>query len=322
MIRRKTFLNLVAFGFAGALMFGAMPAQAEYPDKPVKFLVPYGPGGATSAMVSLLTPHFEKELGVSIVMVNQGGGGGRVGSAAAARAKPDGYLLLMAPQGAMTIGWQMADTGYTPDSFEPIGIFTRTPMGIAVTKDSPYTSLKSLMEAGKNLKYTTYGIGGALHLDMELFADRENWDITIVGSKGGKEALRKLLSNEVDFAAVAATNLPPFFNKGEESEVRVLAMLEPETWQFLPDAPTAREQGYDLISQVWLGMVAPKGTPEPILARLREATKNVMTGPATVGDFAKFYLTPGFVDHEGFQKLIDGDSEKFLKALKNLGLVD
>lgn len=112
---RKLFRVAAITLAASSLPFFVQPAQAEWPEGPIKLLVPYGLGGATSAMAQLLTGPFAKELGQAVVIVNQGGGGGRVGTAAAARAKPDGDLWLMVPQGAFTIGWQMANTGYTPD---------------------------------------------------------------------------------------------------------------------------------------------------------------------------------------------------------------
>lgn len=306
---------------AGLLLLVSMSARAEWPEEPVKLLVPYGPGGATSAMAQLLTGPLEKELNQSVVIVNQGGGGGRVGTAAAARAKPDGYLWLMAPMGALTIGWQMANTGYTPEDFDLVGIVVTTPMGIAVRKDSPYTTLNELIGAGKPLKYVTYGVGSALHMEMEQFASANDWDITTISSQGGKTAIRKLLAGEIDFAAVAATNLPPFYAKGEDSEIRILALLEPEErWRFLPDIPTAREQGVDLTAGVWLGIAAPKGVPEPILAKMREVTEKAVTSPESASLFDKFYLSPGWVGHEEFAALVAETVVKYREVLKRLGL--
>ena len=306
---------------AGILVFVSLPVNAEWPEKPVKLLVPYGPGGATSAMAQLLTGPFEKEFGQSVVIVNQGGGGGRVGTAAAARAKPDGYLWLMVPMGALTIGWQMANTGYAPEDFDLVGIVVTTPMGIAVRKDSPYTTLAELIGAGKPLKYATYGVGSALHLEMELFASENNWDITTISSQGGKTAIRKLLAGELDFAAVAATNLPAFYAKGMESEIRILAMLEPEErWRFLPDIPTAREEGFDLTSGVWLGIAAPKGVPAPILAKMRQVAEKVVTAPEAGSLFDKFYQSPGWLGHEEFAKTVEAEVVKYRKGLKQLGL--
>jgi tripartite-type tricarboxylate transporter receptor subunit TctC len=317
-------LGAVASIVATATFAGTIrPAVAEYPDKPIKIIVPFGAGGATSSVTQLLTQPLEKVLGTKVVIINKGGGGGKVGSAAAARAKADGYTLLMTSSGPMAVGWQTAKAGYSPADFDFLGRLCTVPIGFAVKKGSPITSLKQLVGEGKTreLKFATPGVGSSAHLEIERFAATNGMKVKPLSSRGGKTAVRKLLSGEVSFIVVSGSNYPSLVKKGGGGVIELIGMATSKRWKHIPQAPTAKEQGYDWIAGFWWGLAVPKGVPADRLAKLRAAVAKVGQDPKTAKLYEKFYFSAAYMPAGAFTSFVSSEAKRYGKELAKLGLL-
>lgn len=306
-----------------ALAGTTVPAVAEYPDKPIRIIVPFGAGGATSSVTQLLTQPLEKVLGVKVVVINKGGGGGKVGSAAAARAKADGYTLLMTSSGPMTVGWQTTNAGYSPANFNFLGRLCTVPIGFAVKKGSPLDSLKKMVDEGKKreLKFATPGVGSSAHLEVERFAADNEMKVMSLSSRGGKTAVRKLLSGEVDFIVVSGSNYPSLLRKSGDGVIKVIAMATQKRWKHIPQALTAKEQGYKWNAGFWWGLAVPKGVPADRLAKLRAAVKKVGQDPKTAKLYEKFYFSAGYMPADALKSFVGSEANRYRKELAKLGLL-
>jgi tripartite-type tricarboxylate transporter receptor subunit TctC len=257
-----------------------------------------------------------------VVVTNIDGAGGAVGTAQAAKATPDGYTLVVGSDGTLTVGPQARNTGYTADNFVPIGLMATVPSGFIVRTDSPFKSLGELvayLKANPRTKYTSVGTGSGVHLEASLWADLAGVDIVHIGNRGGKNAIVKLLSGEVTFIVVAATNLPAQIKEG--SDLRPLAVTSGEPWEFAPSIPTLKSLGYDLETYTWWGLFAPKGTPEDVLKKLRAALHATLTDPEMVAMLKKLYYTPALASPAEINKMIEVDLVDSRRALEMLGML-
>lgn len=297
-------------------------AQAAYPEKPIKIIVGFGAGDAIDGTARVLADRLSQELGGNVVVVNIPGGGGAKGLASAAQESADGYTLVMGSTGALTARPLISKSGYTPDSFAPIAQLTEVPIGLAVAKDSPYTSLADLFAAAKakpgSVSYATPAPGTTQHINMERFAGQQGITLKHIGGKGGKGAVTKALSGEVDFVFVGASNYTSLAKSGN---LRVLGVADEQRAPYLPDAPTFKEQGFDLVAKVWFGLLAPAGTPDDVLAKLRAAVAKVAQSDDTLALYKKYNFNAAYLDSDAFAKRIADNVAEHRVVLKKIGLI-
>lgn len=305
---------------AALTLAGTAPALAAYPEKPIQIIVPFGAGDAIDGTARVIADRLEDALGVPVIVRNIAGAGGGKGTAEAATAEPDGYTLLMGSTGALTARPIISDSGYETDDFVPIAQLVEVPIGLAVAAESAYESVGDVVAAAKEggVKYATPGPGATQHINMEKFAKAEGIEMTHIGGRGGKGAVTKALSGEVDFVFVGASNYTSLADAGQ---LRVLGVANPERVPYLPDAPTFDEQGHPLTVAVWFGLLAPKGTPEDALETLREAVAKVADTEETRDLYKKFNFNEAYLDAEAFQKRIDETVADHKVVLKDIGLV-
>jgi tripartite-type tricarboxylate transporter receptor subunit TctC len=300
----------------------ATPAAAAYPEEPIAIIVPFGPGDAIDGTARVMAEQLSDELGVPVIVKNIDGAGGGKGTAEAAKATPDGYTLLMASTGASTARPLISNVGYTVDDFVPLAQLVEVPIGLAVPAGSEFQSIEDVVQAAKaapgEIKYSTPGPGSTQHINMERFADEQGIELTHIGGSGGKGAITKALSGEVDFAYVGASN---YTSLAEAGQLRVLGVAAPERVSYLPDAPTFREQGYDFDNAVWFGLVTNKGVPEDVVANLRDAIAKLAQSEETQQLYEKFNFNSAYLDGEAFAQRIGENVEMHGKVLKKIGLI-
>lgn len=286
--RRAIVVGLAAspFGFAA----GETLAQ-NYPNRPIKMIVPFPAGGPTDFMARLIADRLSAALGQTIVVENRGGGGGgSVGAKAAATAEPDGYTLLLTPPGPLSIApavYRKLDYDPVKD-FVPIALLIATPLVLTVNPTLPVHSLPELVAYAKShpgqISLGSQGYGTAPHLLGELLKLEAGIDIVHVPYRGTAPALADLLAGQVQMFFDTTTVVVPQIRAGK---LRALAVTS-ETRNFqLPDVPTTAEAGFPkLVSLFWLGLVAPTGTPADIVARLNTVVNESLRAPDVRARFA------------------------------------
>ena len=280
---------LAALGAASALL-APSPAHAQdsraYPNRPIKVIVPFPPGGPTDGMARIISERLGALLGQSIVVENRGGGaGGSIGAKVVANADPDGYTILMTPGGSLTTGPAVhKNIGYDPlKVFTPVGQLIVTHQFMCVHPDVPVKTLPELVAYAKanpgKISYGTQGFGTGTHLLTELFKLDAGIDIVSVPYRGTGPMLAAILAGEVQMVTDPSTTILPHIQAGK---VRPLAVVTNERSPKLPDVPTTAEVGYPkLNSPFWLGVVAPAGTPPEIVNKLNAAFRESLNDPAT-----------------------------------------
>jgi len=275
--RRSAMFALTSLATAAAL-----PAMAQtYPERPIKLVVPYTAGGATDVIGRVVGLQLATALGQPVVVDNRAGAAGNLGAAFVAREKPDGYTLLLGALTSHSINSVLQPTtaGFEMEkSFTPISVVGRVPLVVTVGPSVKATNLKELIALAKSkpdgLNYGSSGNGSPQHLAAELFKRQANVKITHVPYKGSSQALNDLMGGQIDvvFDTLSATQA---FIKG--GKLRALAVTTPTRQAAIPDVPTAAEAGltnFEITSM--FGVLGPAGLPEPVLAKLSAALKDVM----------------------------------------------
>lgn len=321
-----TFLKLagrrLSIAILGALVFLAGPAVAQFPEKPIRIVVPFGAGDSLDGTARVIADQMKKELGVPIIVQNIPGAGGGKGTAEANKAAGDGYTLLMGSTGALTARPLISKPGYVTSDFVPLAQLVEVPIGLAVKADSPFESVEDIVEAAKAgdgvIKYSTPGPGSTQHINMEIFAKDQGVKMTHIGGRGGKGAVTKALSGEVDFVFVGAPNYTALAKGGE---LRVIGIAADERVPYFPDVPTFKEQEFDFTVAVWFGLLTRKGTPQDRVTKLRDVVKKVANDPGTAELYKRFNFNEAFLEGSEFQKRIDANVAKHQVVLRDIGLI-
>ncbi|GIJ57529.1 tripartite tricarboxylate transporter substrate-binding protein [Virgisporangium aurantiacum] len=267
----------------------------NYPDDNITFIVPFSAGGPTDTVTRMIAEPMAKELGVKIVVQNKEGAGGTVGAGEVARAKPDGYTVLMHHIGMSTAPALYKNLPYKPlEDFETIGLVTEVPMTIVARKDFAPATLPDLVtyvkaNAGK-VTLANAGIGAASHLCGLLFQHAAGVKLQEVPYQGTGPALTDLVGGQVDFMCDQTTNTTGQITAGK---VKAYAVTTPERVKSLPDLKTTAELGMPQLQvSVWHGLYAPKGTPKAIVEKLSNALKKALANQAVIDQMAKLGTAP------------------------------
>lgn len=256
---------------AGCFALSAFAAAAQdWPNKPIRIVVPFPSGGTTDTAVRPLADRLSQQLGVSVVVDNKPGAAGRIGYDFAAKAAPDGYTLLA---GTDSLGLQPhldPPPNYDPiRDFAPIAQLSSQPLVIAVHPSLGVTTLQQLVELGRTkpepIGYATSGIGSSQNFAGEWFARVSGLKMLHVPYRGGGQAVNDLLAGQVQLAVLGIAPLIPYQKSGR---IRILAVTTAERSPALPDVPTLKELGYDLVVDQWMALLAPAKVPPAILDRL------------------------------------------------------
>jgi tripartite-type tricarboxylate transporter receptor subunit TctC len=321
MIRKlpKTLLVAVGFAIAGLFSSGAAAQENNYPDKPIRLIVGFAPGGSTDIVARLIATELEKQLGQPIVVENQPGEGSNIAAAEAARAKPDGYTLFMGTS-AQTISPNIySNLAYdTLEDFTPVILTKMIPLILVVNPTLPVNSVQEFIEYAKanpgKITMASGGDGTSPHMTAELLDLRAGIDTLHVPYNGNGPAMNDVSSGIVLGGFKAATIAIPQIKAGQ---VRALAVAAPNRISQLPDLPTMTEAGVpDFYVPGWNGIFAPAGTPQAIIDKLSAATTNVLTEPNIIAEFEKRAALSVGGSPEEFQTFINAELEKWGRVAK------
>lgn len=266
-----------------AAMISSTARAANFPDRPVKMVVPFPPGAGTDATARIVAQKLGELLHQTIVVDNVAGANGLVGTKAVAHAAPDGYSLLVAAPGPMAIApFMFADMQYDPEAdFVPVIKINEARIGLVVGRNVKATTLDELVKLMRDnpgkLNAGNATVGSVHHLVAEMFKIEKGVDFALVNYKGGAGALADLMGGHVDFMFIGLSSVTPQIKEGA---LRALMTVGDARSGILPDVPCSRELGMpDLIGAQWQGIVAPKGTPPAIVAILHDAVFQALQAP-------------------------------------------
>ena len=306
----------------------AQPGKAgapPYPSKPIRLIVPSAPGGGTDIVARLMAQGINDALGQPVVVDNRGGAGGIAGVTVAATASaPDGYTLLLGSSGHLSFAPAVnRRLPFDPQKdLVPISLVAEQPFVVAVSSAIPATSVKELIALAKirpePITYGSGGSGSASHLGTVLLEVTGGFSMLHIAYKGTGPGMTALLSGELQFLmAGLATVLP----HGRSGKIKVLAVTGAKRSRMAPDVPTVAEGGlptYDFV--VWYGMMAPGGTPQPIISRLHGAIVNVLKGPATSERYATAGLDAVSNTPAEFAALLNAEIPKWRQIVKSANI--
>ena len=296
---RFCFLTFVSLVMAvGLLAFGPATAAAAYPDRPIKMIVPWAAGGDTDAIHRVIASSMEKQLGKPVVVVNIAGASGTVGAREVTKAAPDGYTILAIHDFIHTTYYTgVADLSYK--DFEPVALLTSTPSVFAAYGKTPWNSMKELIEdAKKRPEQITVGVslGSTSHFFPAMIGQAAGVKWKYVSYEGTAPRMTALMGGHV---LLGETNLTQL-DKLKAGQIKMLAIATAARVPEVPDMPTLKELGIDIVYAVNRGIVAPKGTPEAVLAKLEDACGKATKDPAVTAAMKKQGTLVEFLNRKAY----------------------
>ncbi len=277
--------------------------HAEWPDRPIHWVVPFGPGGANDLIARVAAEAAGKKLGQTIVIENRPGA--TTGTQAVARANPDGYTFLIGAAGVITNSLLLKDLPYKDSDLVPVGMIAVAPSVIVVNPEVPASNMAEFVawakaQGDKGVTWSTAGSGSTPHFVAEMFKEATGANITIVPYRSGNDGVNAVLSNSASVTSEASIVVLPQIKAGK---LKAIATTYVKRISAYPDLATTAEQGFPTV-QIghWAGLLAPRGTPEPIIAQMnaallsvnsaevhdRLAASGIETAAGSVADFAAF----------------------------------
>jgi tripartite-type tricarboxylate transporter receptor subunit TctC len=309
-------VTVAAFLFAGA-------TEAQYPDRPIRFIVPQAPGSATDTVARILAPEMARQLGQQVVVDNRPGGALTIGIDLVAKAAPDGYTIGMGPIGAMAITRHMvAKLPYDIErDLQPIALVTRGHLLLAVSPSLPVNSVQELIDYARKhpgkLSNASSSNGSPGHVGGELFKHMTGTEIVHIPYKGGALAINDLIGGQVQVMWESLNSIAPHARSGK---VRALAVSGARRSPGFPGLPTIAEAGvpgYE--AGTWTGVIGPAGLPRPVVERLNGAVNAAIRSPVFVERFALIGDEPAGGTPEDFGELIRRDSAKWAEVVRRSG---
>ncbi|CAH0192676.1 tripartite tricarboxylate transporter substrate binding protein [Roseomonas sp. CECT 9278] len=308
---------------AGLLAAPALAQEAPWPNRPIRLVVAFPPGGLTDVMGRMVAQRLQAELGQPVVVDNRGGAGGTAGTQVAVRAAPDGYTVAVAVPSTHITGPILFPTpGYDGvNDVAPVGAFASVASIAVVHPSVPATSIAELTALAKArpgaLNFGSAGAGGSVHLAGELYKMRAGIDIVHVPYRGGAAMLTDLLSGRVQ---IAFDNLPQILPHVRSGAVRGLAVTSRERQALIPELPTMIEAGvpgYEIIS--WFGLTAPLGTPAPIVARMNAIMRAMVADPAVQTQLGQMGAAPLSMTPAEFGDFLRAERERYGEIIRVSG---
>ncbi len=312
MTKRSFQMGALSAAAAIAIIVGTAPTQAAWPDRTITIIVPFPPGGPNDLLGRLLAAELGQRLSATVIVENKVGANGDIGITAGARAQPDGYTLTEVT-GVILINPSVRKTSYDPlKDFKPVAYLGASPNAIITRPATGINSIADLIARAKSqpgkLTYATAGTGSVSQLAVELLKIRANIDMTHVPFQGATPSLQAALAGTTDLASVAIGGLVGHIKSGA---LKALVQTGAERWPDLPDVPTMGEAGIpNAVIETSQMLLAPVGTPDAVVNRLTEATREMLQKPEIKEKMAK----------AGFQVKYEGPQELHARMVREIPL--
>lgn len=314
---------LLAAAAASALLPPHAGAQAQWPNKPLRLIVPFAPGGSNDNIARILAAKLGVQLGQPVIVDNKGGGGGTIGTDFVAKSPADGYTLLFVSGSIATNAASGKKLPYDPvKDLEPIGGIAASPFVVVVANDVKATTLKEFIDLArakpKSISYGTAGIGGINHLGTELFASAARVQLTHVPYKGIGPAFIDLMGGSLQMVLPTLASVTPHIRAGK---MRGLAVTSVQRSPLMPEIPTANEAGLPGFKlEVWFGLLGPAHMPAGVVKRLNEGLNAVLALPEVKEVLAREGATPQPSAPEEFENVIKSDIARWTRLIKDTGI--
>lgn len=319
---RRSVLALLAAAPLGIGVTTARAADTNFPEHPIRIVVPFPPGGGVDQVARLVGRGMSAQMGQPVVVENRPGAGGNIGASTVARAKPDGYSLLVVPTGVLALAPLLfADPGYSPSKdLVPVAMLTTLPQILMVSAKSRFQSLEELVSHARanpgKLTVASSGRGTGQHLAVELFMKLGNVEFLQVPYKGSADVMRAVLGGETDMMFVD----PAALAQVRAGALRALAVTTERRIAALPDTPALAEQvkGYEAAS--YYALLAPAGTPPDVVAKLNAAVNKAQQDPELSRRFENDGMQPMVDSVEFADRFVRGQSEKWTRFVADAGI--
>ncbi len=300
---------------------GTAIAQRAYPDRAIRIIVPYSPGGGNDVLARVVAPKLQERFGHPVLVENKPGAGGAIATDFVAQSPADGYTLIVANNGFAITPWIQKNLSFNPMGFAPVSITVILPMGFAVNNDLPVTTIGELITYARahpgKLSYGTAGTGTPHHLAMELFMSMTNTKMVMVPYKGASGMMLDLVPGRVNVLFSGVDSMLPNFQAGK---IRLLGVGERKRLARLPEIPTVSETVPGLEAQIWLGFAAPANTPAAITRRLSDEIKMAVSQPETGAALRKMGFEVNPSTPEEMRSVLQADYEKWGKVVAFAGI--
>ena len=321
---KKITIMLVFAAIGFATMAAPVGAAEQFPTRPIRIVVPYAPGGNVDISARIIAPPLAEALGQSVVVDNRPGAGGNLGASLVAKATPDGHTLLVGSSGPLSVN-PVIFKNLPYDSlkdFAPISTVQAVPLVLLASPKSGYNSVADVIAAAKSrpgkVTMASAGAGTTNHFAIELFAQMANVKVLHVPYKGSGPALSELLGGQVE---TMVDQLAASIGYVKDGRLKVLAVTTAQRASALPNVPTLDELGYKgFQASTLLGLLAPAGTPKPVVAKLNTAVRKVMDNNAVAERFRGLGANPGASSPEEFSTRIRDELTQWRALVKKLGL--
>jgi tripartite-type tricarboxylate transporter receptor subunit TctC len=307
------------------LWLGGAAAQDAYPSKPIRLIVPYGPGGVSDSVGRVLAAGLTKAMNQSVFVENRGGAGGTLGGNMAAQSTPDGYTILLTspPMTAVAPALIKSMPYNVSTDLIPVSTIITTPNILVVNNDLPAKTIHELIAYGKGpgkgkLSYGSSGPGSTGHLSATILLGAAGIDIEHVPYKTSAAAFPDVISGRV---SMAFDSLPSTIGFVRGGKVRPILVMSEKRSSLLPEVPTAAESGFPAATMnFWMGIEAPAKTPQPVVERLSGGLRSMMASEEVRGQMAQFGAEPFYTTPAEFKKIRDADIQKYGKLVKEMGI--
>jgi tripartite-type tricarboxylate transporter receptor subunit TctC len=313
-----------AAALAAACLLGAS-AQAQsvadkYPDKAIRIIVPYPPGGSVDVLGRVIAQRMQENWGQTVIVENRPGAGTMIGTAAAAKADPDGYTLVIVVSAHTTNpAFHTAMQYDSIKDFAPIALLARTPVVLYSHPSLPATNVRELTALSRakthTLNFGSAGTGSMTHLTGELLKIKAGIDMLHIVYRGGTPALSDLLAGHLPLQFATVAQALPQYKAGQ---LRAIGISSETRYASVPEIPTFKEQGIDLVTTEWYGLLAPAGTPRPIIDKLNGEMKRIMALPNMGDRLTAIELTTSSPEELG--AFIRAETDRWAPLIKQLGL--
>lgn len=313
---RKTFAAVCA-----TLALSLPAGAADYPERPVTIVAPYGAGGSSDTLARMLAERLNEVLGGNFIVENRSGAGSRVGTESVARSDADGYTLLLADMPYAIVPNVYDDVAYEAEDFIAIAQVGLAPIVLFASPGMEDASIEAITEKAKSaedaIAIGSGGIGATTHMVAELFQAQVDAKLLHVPFGGTSPSLQGLAGSQVD---VAFGSYASGRSLAEAGSIQVIGVTSPERVAILPDVPTFAESGVDLEVRHWWGLLAPKGTPDEIVDSLRTAVAAILKEDVVLDRLSKLGVSPGELTPEEFQAFLSSEDQRWADIVASAGI--